>query len=332
MTFRPAARILWLAAIFAAGALFVYLVKQTGVGLLLTEIRRFGWGFGVLLALSTIRNVLRTKAWSLAIEGSSTRPGFWTLYAIRLVSGALTDLTLAGPLFGESARAWITTRYLPASQSLSSIALEDLSYVLTSGLFVLSGILLWLLSLAPSTGLADYVTIAALVFVLLVLVPFALIRRRWMLVSRLIRRVEHKARWRFLERYEQTARAFEESLHGFYENRREAFLGVLGLEMMSQFTGVGADFWILYAALGHGSLFTAYLVECMYRIVTLMFIFIPLRMGVDAGSTALALKTLGGTAGEGVTLAVIRKVRTLFWVALGLLLLPYYGPSKKTRA
>jgi len=331
MTSRPVARLLWLVSLIAAGVLFVYLVRKTGVDLLLEQIGRFGWGFVVLLILSGARNMVRTEAWRRCIEKSEEQPGFWRLFAIRLVSASLTDLTLAGPVFGEGARVYITARYLSASSSLSSIVLEDLSYMLTSGLFILSGIVLWLLVLAPSAALPGFETIALVVLIVFVLVPFILIRRRWMLTSRLIRRLKKKARWSFLERYEHTALAFEESLHGFYENRRKAFLGVLGLEMISQFTGVGEAFWILHVTLGHGSLLAAYLVECMYRIVTQAFIFIPLRMGVDAGSTALVLKAVGSTAAEGVTLAVIRKIRTLFWVGLGLILLPQYSlPRKKS--
>lgn len=329
MAYRRLGRILWLAVLIAAGALFVYLVRKTGVGLLLAHIQSFGWGFAVLLVLSGTRNLVRTEAWRCTIEGSPDGPGFWQLFGIRLTSAALTDLTLAGPFVGEGARVWITSRYLPASRSLSSIALEDLSYILASGLFVLSGIVLWLLALAPSTEIPGFWIGTVFVLVMLVLLPIALIRRRWMFTSRLIRRLKHKARWRFLERYEHTAREFEESLHGFYETRRKTFLWVLALEMFSQFTGVGEDFWILHAVFGHASFFTAYLVECMYRIVTIMFIFIPLRMGVDAGSTALVMEAVGRTASQGVTLAIIRKVRTIFWVAIGLLLLPHYGPPKE---
>jgi len=332
MTSRRLARLLWFASLVAAGLLFVHLVREAGVHLLLTQIRRFGWSFGVLLALSGLRNVVRAEAWRRSIETSGKKPGFWRLFAIRLVSCTLTDLMLAGPVFGESARVYMTSRYLETSASLSSIALEDLAYLLTSGLFILSGIVLWLLALAPSAQLPGYGTIAAVVLIVLVIVPIALLRRRWMLTSRLIHQLKKKARWRFLGRYEHTARAFEESLHGFYENRPATFLGVLGLEFVSQLTGVGEGYWILYVTLGHGSLLVAYLVECVYRIVTLAFIFIPLRMGVDAGSTALVMKAVGYTAAEGVTLAVIRKIRTVFWVTLGLILLPHYSlPHKKEK-
>ena len=156
MTSRRLLHLLWLASLLGAGLLFVYLVRQTGVDFLLEQIRHFGWNFTVLLILSGVRNLVRTEAWRRAIETTEKRPGFWRLFAIRLVSGALTDLTPTGAVFGEGARAYMTARYLPASASLSSIALEDLSYLLASGLFILSGIVLWLLELAPSAALPDY--------------------------------------------------------------------------------------------------------------------------------------------------------------------------------
>lgn len=329
MKTRPVARALWIISMIGAGALFVYLIRETGVDLLLRQIQRFSWGFAVLLVLSGTRNVVRTEAWRRCFETPEERPGFWRLFAIRLVAGSLTDLTLAGPVFGESARAYMTARYMPASTSLSSIALEDLTYVLASGLFILSGIVIWLLELAPSKALPGYGTIATVVLILLVMAPLLLLRRRWMFTSKLIHRLKQKERWKFLGRYEHTARAFEESLHGFYERNRMAFLGVLGLEIISQYTGVGEAFWILHVTVGHGSLLAAYLAECMYRLITIAFIFIPLRVGVDAGSTVLVMKAVGDTAAEGVTLAIIRKIRTLFWVGVGLLLLPHFSLPKK---
>ncbi|MCL5671690.1 MAG: flippase-like domain-containing protein, partial [Acidobacteria bacterium] len=117
ITSRDLARLLWVASLLGAAVLFMHLVRDAGVGLLLTQIKRFGWSFGVLLALSGLRNLVRTEAWRRSIETSGKMPGFWRLFAIRLVSCALTDLTLAGPVFGEGARAYMTSRYLDSSNA-----------------------------------------------------------------------------------------------------------------------------------------------------------------------------------------------------------------------
>lgn len=58
--------------------------------------------------------------------------------------------------------------------------------------------------------------------------------------------------------------------------------------------------------------------------VTVIFGFIPLRLGVDEGSSALMMNALGYPGVDGVSLALVRKLRTLVWVSLGVYLMPQY--------
>src|SRR5262249_31321060 len=96
------------------------------------------------------------------------------------------------------------------------------------------------------------------------------------------------------------------------------FALVLALELLASVPGVVEAWVILYLTTGHASFAVALVLESVYRIVNTLFSFIPLRLGVDEGGAALVLGALGIGAGEGVSLALIRKARTVLWVALGL--------------
>lgn len=98
---------------------------------------------------------------------------------------------------------------------------------------------------------------------------------------------------------------------------------------MTHFTGVGEAYWILRVTAGHSSLLAACLIESVNRIVNTVFGFIPLRLGVDEGGAALIVKNLGHSAAEGVSLAVIRKVRTLLWVGLGMIFMAEYAVTSR---
>ena len=78
--------------------------------------------------------------------------------------------------------------------------------------------------------------------------------------------------------------------------------------------------------------FTAFILESVNRVITLAFKFIPLRMGVDEAGTGKISKVLQFTEATGVTLAIVRKARDLFWTAVGLLLLLQRGLSLRTVA
>jgi uncharacterized membrane protein YbhN (UPF0104 family) len=62
--------------------------------------------------------------------------------------------------------------------------------------------------------------------------------------------------------------------------------------------------------------------------VQLAFSFVPLGLGIQEGAAAATMQALGYTPTEGVSLAIIRKIRSVFWAALGLLLAARYSISR----
>jgi hypothetical protein len=75
------------------------------------------------------------------------------------------------------------------------------------------------------------------------------------------------------------------------------------------------------------TLLTAFILESVNRIINVAFKFVPLRTGVDEAGTGMLSKVLGFTTTTGVTLAIVRKGRDIFWGALGVVLLLYKGFS-----
>ena len=73
------------------------------------------------------------------------------------------------------------------------------------------------------------------------------------------------------------------------------------------------------------TLLVAFILETRNRLTTVIFKFVPMRLGVDEAGTALLANVLGYTTATGVTLALVRKVRVLFWTAIGVALLARRG-------
>ena len=63
------------------------------------------------------------------------------------------------------------------------------------------------------------------------------------------------------------------------------------------------------------------LVGCVNRVQMLAFKFVPFRVGVDEALTGALAPVLAVPAAVGVTLAVVRKVRSLFWAGVGLVVI-----------
>ena len=309
----------------ASVALFINMLKRTGPGAIVDKIRLLGWGFAVLILLSGVRHVLRAVAWRYCVGPEEGRPSLLDFFGVRLVGEGFNDMTPAGPLVGETVKVLAVSRRISAQSSTASVVIENLVYGLGAVLFMLTGVVLVLLEFATPHGFSWLAAGLVTCFLVSMLLPYWLISRRILLVGGILNRLKDTGlRWASLERYEHDLRAVEESTHDFFRSRRRLFLGVLAIEIATNFTGIGEAYLILKATAAQASVLAAYLVESASRAVQLAFAFVPLGLGVQEGVAAATLQGLGYAASEGVSLAMIRKIRTVFWAALGLLLAAKY--------
>jgi uncharacterized membrane protein YbhN (UPF0104 family) len=309
-------------AALASLALFVYALRRTGIGTILDSARALGVGFVWLILLSGLRHALRTAAWHASIEPDTPRPGLLSLFALRLAGEGLNVATPAGPLLGESVKVWAASKHMPGSYSASSVVIENIIYGLGAGLFMVGGSIL-LVATSPHARLGSWIVVTCLMASLLI--PYALFRRGRPMIARLVDRLRAASRAkRFLGPYETRIKIVEAEVHSFFRARRLAFIGILGLEFLTNFTGVAEAYLILKVTAFHASLVTAYFLEVMNRAVQLFFVFVPFGLGVDEGAAAGTLKALGYSVSQGVSLAILRRARTVFWAAVGLLLAARY--------
>jgi hypothetical protein len=129
-----------------------------------------------------------------------------------------------------------------------------------------------------------------------------------------------------LGRHADRIRALEADIYSF-ASRHPGKLPLLALaEIGFHALGVAEVYvtlWLLSGA--PPSLMTSFLFETASRLLTVVFKFVPLRLGVDEAGTAVFATMIGVAAKTGLSLAIVRKVRVLFWAAAGGLLLVRRG-------
>jgi lysylphosphatidylglycerol synthase-like protein len=312
-------------------ALFVGLLYQTGLDTLVDKIRLLGLGFLFLILYSGTRHYLRTVAWWLCQKGPERRLGLLDLFRIRLVGEAFNDMSPAGPILGDTVKVLATAKHTSAESGAASIVIESLIYSLSVILFLVCGVVLLLGMAMPESG--RVVAVGLIIgLIVSILVPYWIISRRSLLLGRILDRLKDSGfGWDFLGRHEHRIRAFESSVHDFFWGHRKLFFFVLSIELVTNLMGIGEAYWILRATGTQVTILNAYLVESANRVAQLICAFVPFGLGVEEGAAAAALRALGYLASEGVSLGIIRKIRTVFWIATGLVLATrYVVPKPKT--
>jgi hypothetical protein len=296
--------------------LFAYFVSKAGVGEIVARIQRLGAGFILILAVSSIRYIVRSLAWTRCIE-PPYQLRFRDAFAARLMGDALGNIVpFLSAAVSEPSKAVFVKDRVPLMVGLSGLAIENIFYAVSVALFIFSGTATLLLTFSLPKGLR-YASIAALVVTFLIIpLVYLIVRRQTRFLSSVV------GYFRFMSKLKPRAQSLEERIYGFYANTQQSFLLIFALEMCFHLAGIVEVFVTLsFISPVAPTLTQAFILESVNRIINLTFKFIPLRAGVDEGGTGRVSKVLGFARGIGETLAIVRKGRDIFWSAIGVLLI-----------
>jgi hypothetical protein len=326
-------RALTLISLLVGLALFVYVVKEAGPAEILARVRALGAGFALVIAISSVRQAARTWAWLRCMTAEERGVGFMAVWRARLAGEAIGDLTTAGPLVAEPLKVMALGGRLPLAARVSSLAVENLAYVVSSCAMIMAGTLLLLATFALSERL-KVASLAALAAVLAIMaVAVIAVSQRWTLLSGLgaaasgaIKRDPSRVG---IEEKLHRLRALEGYIFDFYARRPADFFLVALCELGFHLAGVAEVYTTLRLIGSEPTLPTAFVLEAVNRVVNIVFAFVPAVVGVDEAGTGWLAETLGLGATSGVALAIVRKARMFFWIGLGLIFLAEGGPRKE---
>lgn len=306
---RPArGRALSLLAATAGLALFVYAVRRAGVDEILGGVRRVGWGLVLIIALGGLRFLLRTECWRLCVPGP-IRLSFGHAFVAFLAGDAVGSVTPLGLLASEPTKVFLTRHHLATRESVASLTLENLVY--SASVLVMVGIgVVVLLATASVPPLVQQLAVASLAgLALLVAAAVTVVRVRANRTSTLQ-----------LPAWLGALGGVAAEVHQFSVAQPGRLWRVFLLDLVYHGVAVAEVFVTLQWLMGARSptLVTAIVFEALNRVVTIAFKFVPFRVGVDEALTGALAPLLAVDPASGVALAVVRKVRSLFWAAVGL--------------
>jgi hypothetical protein len=312
-------------------ALFAYFVKKAGVGQIMEGISRLGAGFILVIAVSALRQIARSLAWTLCME-SPYKLRFRDAFRARVMGDAIGNiLPFAGFLVSEPAKPALIRDRVPLMAGFSALAIENIFYALSVALFIFSGMLALLLSFTLPKGLRLVSIITLAVIAVVIALGAVLIAKRLRFISGGAKFLQRRG---LNEKWIEKGRSLEDRIYGFYQRNSARFLPIIFLEFCFHLAGV-TEIYVTLSFISPDqppTFLTAFILESVNRVITVAFKFIPLRMGVDEAGTGRVSKVLQFTIATGVTLAIVRKARDVFWAATGMILLLQRGLSLRTVA
>src|SRR5262249_3374955 len=121
----------------------------------------------------------------VGMNSEAWRVGFWALGGARLAGEAVGDLTF-GRVVAEPMRLIALGDRLSLSSGISSLAVENIAYVVSSCLMVMAGAVALLASFGLNESMRTAASVTLAVVFALVAAPVVTISRRWKGASRLL--------------------------------------------------------------------------------------------------------------------------------------------------
>jgi Lysylphosphatidylglycerol synthase TM region len=305
------------AALLGVG-LLGYLVFRTGPGVVWKQLQVVGWGVALIIILGGFSQFIKTCAWRQAFTCDISKLSWSRSFVGQLISDGIGQFGVAGKVIGEGLRISLLGRAVPLASALSAGAIDGGLHTFTAVLVTVSGISATLLIAPLSAAWRAYALLLVAVLVALVILAAISVTRRWHLVGNAIRAMGRLPRLRnWVSDKQSIIDSAEDNLLTFHDEAPAAFWTTLICNLLWHALAVLEVYVILRFMGARIALGGAFVVEGLTKVINLVGAFNPGNFGTYEGGNMLIAKIFGVTGTSGLTLALCRRARTLFWAGVG---------------
>jgi hypothetical protein len=305
------------AALLGLG-LLSYLVFRSGPGAVWKQLQAVGWGFALVLVLGGLSQLAKTCAWRQAFTCDISGLSWSRSFVAQLISDGVGQFGVAGKVLGEGMRISLLRRIVPVSSVLSAGAIDGGLHSFTAVLVTVSGIIATLL-LAPLSGAwRVYGLLIVALLVSVAILAVVAVTRRWTLVGNAIRAIGRLPRLHdWVSGKQPIIDSAEHNLLTFHDEAPAAFWATLIFNLLWHALAVLEVFVILRFMGARIAVGGAFVVEGLTKVINLVGALNPGNFGTYEAGNMLIAKIFGVTGTAGLTLALCRRARTVFWAGVG---------------
>lgn len=306
---------------------------------LLSHLQRAGYWLFAIIGVWVLLYAMNAMAWKVIILGSGPCP-FSTAQLMQLTISAFS-LNYATPvvmLGGEPYRVMAASRKIGVQRATSSVMLYEMMHIFSHFWFWLTAVAVWIgLWMAGDLEMSVplWIAMAFTVVFCVVAIYFFMRGYRYGMVQKLfgfLARLPLVRRWagRFAERQSGNLAKIDEQIAALHGQNMHSFLGSFFLEYFFRILqSFEVFFMLLLFGIDGGGTPSGLFLTFLHAFLMLAFAsffanllgFLPFQLGGREGGFAMTVAQMGLTAETGLFISIISRVREIFWIFIGLMLM-----------
>ncbi|MFZ6032658.1 MULTISPECIES: lysylphosphatidylglycerol synthase transmembrane domain-containing protein [unclassified Melioribacter] len=307
--------------------IFTYLVWDFGLNNILSNLYKTGWYFIPVIGVWCFVYFFNALAWKFILGNNKHNFPFYKIFSLTISGFAINYITPFVGLGGEPYRIAELKAQLGTSRAVSSTILYSMIHFLSSFIFWILIILLAFITLTLTVATKLSLLIALIVF--LVITYFFITRHKKGVVKSLF---NISLKIPFINRVfvplfnkKESIQIIDEQITDLYLNRKLNFYLALSSEIISRIIG-SLEYLFILKAIGINITFIeALYINAFSAFMINLFFFMPLELGSREGGLILVLETLNITSSLGIYVGLVNRIRELFWILIGIILIALSG-------
>ena len=299
-------------------SLLGHMVFRTGPEAVWKQVQAVGWGLALIIILGGFSQLIKTWAWRQTLACDISALSWSRSFGAQLISDAVGQLGFAGKLLGEGLRVSMLGSAVPLANGISSSAIDGGLHTFTAVVVTVLGITATLL-LAPLDGRwRVYGLLLAAVLIAVVVLSAVAVASQWQLMGNAARAIGRLPRLHKLVSGKLSViDSAEHNLLTFYREEPTAFCASLMLTLLWHAMAVSEVYLILRFMGASVGVVSAFALEGLTKVINLVGVLSPGNLGTYEGGNMLIVNIFGLTGTAGLTLALCRRARAVFWAGVG---------------
>ncbi len=311
-------------------ALLAWMIRKIGLGVLVHNLVAFGFANTVMLiVIYTLAQTAFCAAWHVILLCYQSSFGFWETFRAYAAGDALNMTIPSANLAGEPVKILLIRDKLAKEPALASITVYKFADFISMTVFLLFGWTLqfffYSLPVAWNVGggvIAGGMTAGCFLLYALqkkgIYHPTGKFLQKIGLGNWMMHQVE-------------SAHFVDHGIREFYIHHPAKFWQGVFYNFLAWFGGV-FEIMIFMKLSGLPASFPAAItIETFSLFINNVTFFVPARIGVGEGGRALLFSALGYPTAAGLSYGIVRRVRELTWVLIGLVIL-FFAKKNQTRS
>ncbi|MBI4314080.1 MAG: flippase-like domain-containing protein [Candidatus Omnitrophica bacterium] len=297
--------------------LLIWIVRSVGLEAIWQEFCRMGWRLLLILGFYWVIFALDTLGWYYSFTQGYNQASVGSLFLIRLAGEAINYVTPFAQMGGEPVKVLLLKQKhgIPVQEGFTSVVIAKTA--ITAGLFFFAA------CSAAAALLYGHLSsvFARVVWIVLIsmgiLTFLFVLAQRHGIFERAVPMLEKMMGARSVS-IEGAGQEIDASIRNFYRSQRSRlFLSVL-FHALGWAAGV-VEVWLILHFLGLGVSFVqAWMIEGLWQLLKAGAFMIPGAIGAQEGSVLFIFLNMGLSSPAAVVLALVRRIREIFWAGIGL--------------